>query len=149
MIDRGATMTSRAGHLDAQPPGGRPAVDAVIRVGRVMHQRAALFDPGVDGVPWHFHVARCFGHRLTGQLGHLVGTKCKAERAIWPVNQHGQLGVDDDAPVFHRLDTPRMGLDIDRAGGDRRSEPAGWSTAERPSPGDHAHESRQYAWHGV
>ena len=53
-----------SGHADAQAALRRTAIDAVIGIGRVVHELASLFQPGVDRVPGHSDETRRLGFRL-------------------------------------------------------------------------------------
>ena len=59
MVSCGVHQRGAAGG-DAQMALRRAAVDAVVRVRRVVDELAAFLEPGVDGIPGHVDEARRF-----------------------------------------------------------------------------------------
>src|SRR5580693_9744403 len=128
-----------AGDGDPQVAFRRAAVDAVIRVRRIVDESSAFFQPGVDGVPRHVDEAGCFRLGLGRQTADLVSREYVAERVALPVHHQRPFGVDYRAPVLHGLDAPRMWLDVDEIGGHRRGEAPGAISAEGPPSGYETH----------
>jgi hypothetical protein len=135
----------RPGDPDTQTPFGRAAVDAVIRVGRVVDEGAPLLQPGVDRIPRYVDESGCPAirwNRLTGQALHLVRKKCVAERTILPVHQQYMFCVDYCASAEKGLNASRMRLDIDHICTQWfiwGRKPSRWIIAEWTVSGDQTH----------
>src|SRR3984885_8263554 len=128
-----------AGDGDPQVAFRRAAVDAVIRVRRIVDESSAFFQPGVDGVPRHVDEAGCFRLGLGRQAADLVSREHVAERVALPGHHQRAFCVDYRAPVLQGLDAPRMWLDVDEIGGHRRGEAPGALSAEGTPSGYETH----------
>ena len=121
----------RATHLDPQTSRGRPAVDPVVRVRRVVDELATFLEPGVDGVPGHADIPGRLRHVLVGEIADLLDPEGVREMVPGTVDHEHPLGVDHRLVADEALNPSRVGLDVGDVAGDGNREPAGARLAER------------------
>lgn len=131
-----------AADADAQAALRRTAVDAVIRIGRIVHEFAPLLEPRVHRVPGNVNETGGLRLGLIRQVADVVGREDVAQRSAPPVHHQRPLCVDHQPPVLDRLHAPGMRLDVHNPFwpvGYRGREAPRRIAAERSPPGHQSH----------